>query len=298
MWEINSVRRDPLGNRLGNRESYLQQNMKRSNRTILTESISYSISYIVSASVPIDEILEKDSPIWLEGMNRILKVGIADFLSRRFRESKKEWNYKMYPERQCSIRLEGLEEALQTSKRRKPSSLPKKPPRPYILERSDFYCRDDRLHILIRLVEETYQEETKTISIPNICKRILDTIFVLGNPSFRKCLLGHLSCLVLQQKLRMKLMSLEAIAFVADGSILPRKSGASDAPMTSPPAVPFRAPEDSRMAAKISIDIGSLAEHLTLDTGIVERIGTTIVLSGLIVPKGITLICGGGYHGE
>ena len=288
MWEINSVRRDPLGNTC----SYLRPKMRRINRTILTE-IRFCV---VSASVPIDEILEKDSPLWSEGMNRILKVGIADFLSRHFRESKKEWKYNMGPERQCSIRLEGLEEALQASKRRKPTSLQKKPPRPYILERSDFYCRDDRLHILIRLVEENAKE--KTISIPNICKSILDTIFIFGNPSFRKCLLGHLSCLVLQQKLRMKLTSLEAIAFVADGSILPRKSGASNAPMASPPAVPFRAPEDSRMATNISIDIGSLAEHLTLDTGIVERTGTTIVLSGLIVPKGITLICGGGYHGE
>ncbi|MDO4943297.1 MAG: ABC-ATPase domain-containing protein [Lachnospiraceae bacterium] len=65
------------------------------------------------------------------------------------------------------------------------------------------------------------------------------------------------------------------IAFVADGSVLPRKSGISQLPLRS--AVPFRSPENYR----VSFD---LPHHGTI--------------SGMGIPKGITLIVGGGYHGK
>ncbi len=285
MWEVDSVRRDPLLYRYTHR---------RRDRSTSTERLSH----IVSACVSIHEILETNSPLWSEGAHRTLKVGIADLCARHFRESKNAvWKCDMGSEGQSIIRMEGLEEALNASKRRNQTNRKKKQCHPYILERSDFYCGEDhRLHIMVRLVEENSQE--KTISVPNICKKMLETIFVFRDSTFRRNLLEHLSGLVLQQRLRSKLTSLEAIAFVANGSILPRKSGTSDAPMASPPAVPFRAPSESRMFAKVSIDVGSFAEHLPEHAGIIERTGTTIVLSGLIVPKGITLICGGGYHGE
>ena len=130
---------------------------------------------------------------------------------------------------------------------------------------------------------------------------MLERIFVFGDPCLRKSLLEHLCSLALQQRLRSKLSSLDAIAFVADGSILPRNSGTSDAPMASPPAVPFRAPCDSKMTTKLSVEIPSfLGEHIpsSLDTAIIEQKESTIEIYGLLVPKGITLICGGGYHGE
>lgn len=64
-------------------------------------------------------------------------------------------------------------------------------------------------------------------------------------------------------------------AFVADGAVLPRESGVSDRPMKG--AVPFEAPE-------------SMAVTLEL-----PHRG---VLRGMGIPKGITLIAGGGYHGK
>ncbi len=211
-----------------------------------------------------------------------------------------------------SVQLEGLEECLQISKRRKRSSLHKKPSHHYVLERSDFFCTGDRLCIVVRVVllESTpsqsttagLSEESNIAFIRNACPSILQRILVLGEPSVRKGLLEHLCSLTIQQKLRSKLEDLESIAFIGDGSILPRKSGTSDVPMKSPPAVPFRAPSDSKMATReLSIEIPSvLAEHIppSMDAAIVERTETTIILSGLLVPKGITLICGGGYHGK
>lgn len=78
-----------------------------------------------------------------------------------------------------------------------------------------------------------------------------------------------------QQEIRNLLPKLNLIAFVANGSILPRESGLSDRPLSQ--AVPFVSPES-----------------LTVTLQLPHR-GTT---RGLGIPKGITLIAGGGYHGK
>lgn len=78
-----------------------------------------------------------------------------------------------------------------------------------------------------------------------------------------------------QLYIRENLEKLGLVAFVADGSVLPRESGVSDRPMQK--AIPFKAPD-------------SLA--VTLDLPHRGRV------RGMGVPKGITLIAGGGYHGK
>ena len=65
------------------------------------------------------------------------------------------------------------------------------------------------------------------------------------------------------------------IAFVANGSILPRQSGVSQHPLTQ--AVTFTSPE-------------TFEQTLTLPSG--KRV------TGMAIPEGITLIVGGGYHGK
>ncbi|UXU50068.1 ABC-ATPase domain-containing protein [Staphylococcus arlettae] len=65
------------------------------------------------------------------------------------------------------------------------------------------------------------------------------------------------------------------IAFVANGSILPRQSGVSQQPLTH--AVSFTSPATYEQA-------------LTLPSGKQVR--------GMVIPEGITLIVGGGYHGK
>ncbi len=77
--------------------------------------------------------------------------------------------------------------------------------------------------------------------------------------------------------LRDQLKNHKLLAFVADGSILPRRSGIDQRPLDSDSAVPFQAPS-------------SLA--VTLDT---PNRGT---ITGLGIPEGITLIVGGGFHGK
>ncbi|WP_046469322.1 ABC-ATPase domain-containing protein [Allosalinactinospora lopnorensis] len=77
--------------------------------------------------------------------------------------------------------------------------------------------------------------------------------------------------------LRDQLSSLGLVAFVADGSVLPRRSGVSDLPMDGSAVVPFVSPETLRVAVKL------------------PHRGE---VSGLGIPEGITLIVGGGFHGK
>lgn len=78
-----------------------------------------------------------------------------------------------------------------------------------------------------------------------------------------------------QEALRRLLKEQGYVAFVANGSILPRKSGVSDLPMRD--AVPFVSP-------------ASLEKSF--------RLPHRGQITGMAIPKGITLIVGGGYHGK
>lgn len=65
------------------------------------------------------------------------------------------------------------------------------------------------------------------------------------------------------------------VAFVADGAVLPRRSGVDDRPMED--ATPFAGPD----ALRVTLTAPNAGE-----------------VSGLGVPEGVTLIVGGGYHGK
>jgi predicted ABC-class ATPase len=80
-----------------------------------------------------------------------------------------------------------------------------------------------------------------------------------------------------QEYLREELKKRRLVAFVADGSILPRESGISDRPMRGDKVVPFKSPE----SLKVSFELPN--------AGVVEGMG---------IPEGVTLIVGGGYHGK
>ncbi|MDE2795790.1 MAG: ABC-ATPase domain-containing protein [Gemmatimonadota bacterium] len=67
------------------------------------------------------------------------------------------------------------------------------------------------------------------------------------------------------------------VAFIADGSILPRRSGIDDRPLARDRATPFESPPGLRV---------------TLDRANAPPV------SGMGVPHGVTLLVGGGYHGK
>ena len=76
--------------------------------------------------------------------------------------------------------------------------------------------------------------------------------------------------------LRGLLPGLGLVAFVADGAVLPRESGASDRPLREG-AVPFGSPEEHRVEVELP------------NKGVV---------SGMGVAEGVTLVVGGGFHGK
>lgn len=67
------------------------------------------------------------------------------------------------------------------------------------------------------------------------------------------------------------------VAFVADGAVLPRRSGVDDRPLAAPDAVPFDSPPELRV------------------TLTAPNAGP---VTGLGIPTGVTVIAGGGFHGK
>jgi predicted ABC-class ATPase len=76
---------------------------------------------------------------------------------------------------------------------------------------------------------------------------------------------------------RLELERRDLVAFVADGSVLPRVSGVDHRPLPSPDAVSFVSPATLR----VQLDL--------------PHVG---MVSGMGIPRGITLIVGGGFHGK
>ncbi|AYX91001.1 ABC-ATPase domain-containing protein [Staphylococcus cohnii] len=91
----------------------------------------------------------------------------------------------------------------------------------------------------------------------------------------RAALNEQVTTMIDQVFIRNALSRQNLVAFVANDSILPRKSGVSDTPL--PDAVTFQSPQEF----EIQLNLPS---------------GKTV--SGMGIPKGITLIVGGGFHGK
>jgi predicted ABC-class ATPase len=77
--------------------------------------------------------------------------------------------------------------------------------------------------------------------------------------------------------LRSALSGAGLVAFVADGARLPRRSGVDDRPLEGEGVVPFRSPDSLRVTLR------------TPHAG---------EMTGMGIPRGVTLIVGGGYHGK
>jgi len=93
----------------------------------------------------------------------------------------------------------------------------------------------------------------------------------------RSSLIDHIHVVEDADHIAQQLEQHGLVAFVADGSILPRRSGVSDEPATSDHVVPFKSPDS--MAIELH----------TPHRGTVRGMG---------IRSGITLIVGGGFHGK
>jgi predicted ABC-class ATPase len=103
---------------------------------------------------------------------------------------------------------------------------------------------------------------------------------LLYENSSQRALQEHVDVVEDQEDLRRQLSEHGLVAFVANGSILPRRSGVDDRPLetrTDQVVVAFKSPPD-------------LEVELTCPNSGKIR--------GLGIPRGVTLIVGGGYHGK
>jgi len=150
-------------------------------------------------------------------------------------------------------------------------------------------------HVLERtscLIRPTGVELRFTVSLPargrsiegHICKRILTENLpqvieqaVPYNSQDKAALQKHIECVEDQEYLRSQLSAANLVAFVRDDAVLPRVSGADDRPMDKSSVTLFRSPDSMR----VEFDLPHAGK-----------------VTGMGIPKGVTLIVGGGFHGK
>jgi len=157
-----------------------------------------------------------------------------------------------------------------------------------VLERSAALVRDDWLEVRIE------------VGLPAAGRRILGEVAVtllcdrLPRLVEQSLLCEHadpgeaqrfVDCVENQEFVRARLPELGLVAFVGNGSVLPRESGASDRPLDRSQAVPFQSPP----GLEVEIPVLHGSEGTADPTG---------VWRGMGVATGVTLIVGGGYHGK
>ena len=149
-----------------------------------------------------------------------------------------------------------------------------------VLERTACRLDEGSGDLLLRL-EVGFPADGRTINARELGKILLDYLpqCVAASLLWRNLDAGRLQAVADlaedQQAIREALPKLGLCAFVADGSILPRASGVSQKPMEG--AVPFRSPRE----LAVTLDLPHWGK-----------------ITGMGIPKGITLIVGGGYHGK
>lgn len=147
-----------------------------------------------------------------------------------------------------------------------------------VLERSA--CEISRDTITVRF-HVGFPAFGRTIDAGGLEKILFDFLPKAAEKSFfaknldRKALQAAVWLAEDQTELRRQMKEKNVVAFVANGSILPRKSGVSDQPMKD--SIPFVSPK--------SMEQSFILPHHG-------------EIHGMAVPEGITLIVGGGYHGK
>ena len=145
-------------------------------------------------------------------------------------------------------------------------------PGPEILERSALRLIDGHLELRLRIGLPARGRRILGQQAWGLIDQDLRALSVALEPG--EGLSAHVESVRRQRALRRALEPAGLVAFVADGSVLPRESGVGSGPLQD--AVPWQGPE-------------SLACSLETPFGAVGGTG---------IPAGITVIVGGGFHGK
>ena len=155
-----------------------------------------------------------------------------------------------------------------------------------VLERSSIRIEDDFVEARIEI---GLPADGRRILGVEASKILLELLPKIANQALRMDFIDFglmeefILCVENQDFIRSRLDELGLCAFVANGSILPRIAGHRDEPMQSG-ATPFQSPPDFEITLDLPNPISRDRPHTRIE--------------GMGIPRGITLIVGGGYHGK
>ncbi len=193
--------------------------------------------------------------------NRVRRIALEDYLTRCFARQCREWS-----EPASGTGNSGLVAIDRCGQE--------------ILERSALKISPEALEVRFcvglpargRRIQGRQAARLFAKALPALVARVL--IYAQHEPGAVR---RHVDCCEDQHVLRKQLSGRGLVAFVANGAVLPRQSGVSDAPLDASRAVPFVSPPE--------LECGFDLPH----QGRVRGMG---------LEKGVTLIAGGGYHGK
>ncbi len=192
---------------------------------------------------------------------KIRQVALSDYLTRCFHE-----NIKKHAR---GKRGSGKSGALQIDR-----------PGQEVLERTSVSVNEEMLEVRFfaglpaagRRVLGREAAEMFLNELPGLVENSL-----IYNNLHQKELFNHVYTVENQQVMRSQLTEKGLIAFVADGSILPRRSGVDQRALPADQAIAFKTPPE--LAVELEIPHGGK-------------------IKGMGIPRGVNLIVGGGYHGK
>ncbi|HAV43409.1 TPA: ATPase [bacterium] len=192
---------------------------------------------------------------------RICNIALCDFLTRRFEDNIKRFvkgNRGTGNSGRVTIDYPGQE------------ILPRSSmvvTREYVEARFSMGLPARGRRVLAQAAEAMFFEELPKLVSYSLILRNLD----------KDQLIAHLYSCEDQEALRGELPEKKLVAFIANGSILPRASGVDDRPLKSGSVIPFKSP--------IELEVSLPAPNSGR-------------ICGMGIPEGVTLIVGGGYHGK
>lgn len=147
-----------------------------------------------------------------------------------------------------------------------------------IMQRNSLYIENGIVYVLVsvNLPGENRRIEGEKASelLIGTLSDYLTVAMYWNNINKEKCK-EHIDCLLNRNFLLSQLEEHNLVAFVPNNAILPRESSVSESPMQD--AVPFTSPKELQLSLKLLN-------------------GTKI--EGMGIPKGISIIVGGGFHGK
>eukprot|EP01083_Nonionella_stella_P003897 11204_1 len=208
--------------------------------------------------------------------NKIRNIATCDYLTRQFANICRKYDYDRRATGPWSAKKGG--------------DLLINNPKQHVIERTSCFINTEFIEVRFdcalpgrgRTIEGRWCADVLCKNLPFVIERSM-----MFNNLNKKEFETHVNCVEDQEYLReIVLPKLGLIAFIANDSILPRQSGISDKPMpTKDGAIPF-------IYNKLNDKDTLFVDNIKLKNN------TNVTLCGVGIPKGITLIVGGGFHGK